>query len=160
MTKLTAVTQAFFDAYLASLSPQQMDDAKRRHLTADYFCADAVNANLCADLVLRDEKRATCGLAYWVESGQERMPNVGDLLIVQNWDLAPVALVELIAVDQLPFRAITADFAEAEGEGDKSYGWWREAHWAFFSRELSEMGREMTDDTDIITEHFRRIWPA
>ncbi|TLP48495.1 ASCH domain-containing protein [Cohaesibacter sp. CAU 1516] len=160
MTKLTAATQAFFDAYLDTLSLQQREAMACRHVAADYFCADEVNANLCADLVLRDEKRASCGLAYWVDSGQERMPQVGDLLIVQNWNRNPVALVELIAVDRLPFRAIDADFAAAEGEGDKSYTWWRAVHWDFFAKEFEEIGGAMRDDVEIITERFRRLWPA
>ncbi len=160
MTKLTEANQAFFDAYLESLGPQQRKAMMSRHLAADYFCADEMNANLCADLVLRDEKRATCGLAHWIDSGQERMPQVGDLLIVQNWNRDPVALVELIAVNRLPFHAIDADFAAAEGEGDKSYDWWREVHWDFFAREFEEIGGLMRDDVEIVTERFRRIWPA
>ncbi len=159
MTELTAANQAFLDAYLDTLSPQQRGAMTDRYVAADYFCADAENANLCADLVLRDEKRATCGLAHWIDSGQERMPQVGDLLIVQNWNREPVALVELIAVDRLPFHAIDAEFAAAEGEGDKSYDWWRAVHWDFFAREYEEIGGAMSDDVDIITERFRRLWP-
>ena len=160
MAALSAPNQAFFDAFLQTLSVEQRDCMSRRHLAADYFCADEINANLCADLVLRDEKRATCGLAHWVDSGEERMPEVGDLLIVQNWQRDPVALVELVSADRLPFHAIDADFAAAEGEGDKSYAWWRDAHWAFFSREFEEIGGQMHEDVEIITERFRRLWPA
>lgn len=160
MAELTAANQAFFDAYLETLSPQQRGEMASRHLAADYFCADEANANLCANLVLKGEKRATCGLAHWVDSGTERMPQVGDLLIVQNWNREPVALVALEAVERLPFHAIDADFAAAEGEGDKSYDWWREVHWDFFAKEFEEIGGAMSDDVEIITERFRRIWPA
>ncbi len=150
----------FLQCFLSSLPPRKARELRSRHVSADFFCADEVNANLCADLVLRGEKRATCGLAYWYDSGQERHPQVGDLLIVQDWDRNPVCIVELLSVHRLAFGDVGEDFALAEGEGDKSYTWWRKTHWEFFSNELADLGMNMEETMQIVTEHFQIVWPG
>lgn len=151
--------QEFLDAFLASLPLSDQKDYASRRVSADFFCADEENANLCAQLVRDGEKQATCGLAYWYDSGEEVQPQVGDLLIVLDWQQKPVAIVELTKIERKAFGAIDADFAALEGEGDKSYSWWRKAHWDFFSRELSGLGQTMSDDVEIVTEQFKLVWP-
>ena len=37
----------------------------------------------------------------------------------------------------MPFEEVSEDFARAEGEGDLSYKWWRDAHEAYYRREGS-----------------------
>ena len=150
---------AFLEGYLMSLSADQRSIIKGRQIIADFFCADAHNANLCASLTLNDEKRATCGLGLLYDLGQNDQMNVGDLLIVQNWDRMPVCIVEFTEIRRVPFKDVDADFARAEGEGDKSHSWWRKVHWAFFERELSELGKDMSEDAEIVTERFHRVWP-
>lgn len=152
--------QKFLNAFLTSLPSSKREDYESRRVSADFFCADEGNANLCALLVRKGEKRATCGLAHWYDSGEETLPQVGDLLIVLDWQQNPMAIVEQVKIERKAFQEIGADFAAMEGEGDKSYVWWRKTHWDFFSRELSELGREMHDDIEIVTEEFRLVWPS
>ncbi|AXF57674.1 ASCH domain-containing protein [Salicibibacter kimchii] len=40
---------------------------------------------------------------------------------------------------------VTESFAFAEGEGDRSYQYWWEAHEKFFKNELNEIGREFSE---------------
>ena len=40
----------------------------------------------------------------------------------------------------VPFEEVTESLAEAESEVDKSLCYWREAHWAYFSREGQRLG--------------------
>ena len=157
--EMSEESQKFLASYLATLKPEQVDVLEGRQILADYFCADELNANLCADLCLRDEKRATCGLARHYDDGDCEMIDAGDLLIVQNWEGKPVCIVEFTHAQRLRFNEAGDDLALAEGEGDKSYAWWREAHWDFFSRELEEQGEVMRDDIEIVAEYFQRVWP-
>ena len=123
-----------------------------------HFCADEYNANLCADLVLRGEKTATCSMLYWYESGGLTMPTVGELSVVTDWQGSPLAVIETTAVDTCAFSAVTEDWAAAEGEGDKTLRWWRDAHWAFFSRECRELGISASPDMLLVMERFRLLY--
>ncbi|MGO2513920.1 ASCH domain-containing protein [Marinomonas polaris] len=53
---------------------------------------------------------------------------------------------------------ISAEFAAAEGEGDKTLAWWREAHWAFFSTECEELDIEPTEDMLLVLERFKVVY--
>lgn len=144
---------ALAESYLLSLPVA----ARARHVSADYFCADAHNANLCASLVVAGRKRATCSLAYWYLEKGERMPEQGDLLVVTDWSGLPKALVEIVSVTLCPFDEVDAAFAAEEGEGDVSLAWWREAHKAFFEREMKAEGREFDEHATLVLERFRVV---
>jgi uncharacterized protein YhfF len=46
-------------------------------------------------------------------------------------------------------------FVIAEGEGDKTYRYWKEVvHVNFFKEELSKIDREYTEDMLLVCEHF------
>lgn len=87
------------------------------------------------------------------------MPEVGHLQVVTNWDSEPICIIEITSVTECQFKDVTAEFAAAEGEGDKSLAWWREAHWAFFSLECNELGIEPAEDMLLILEHFKVAYP-
>ncbi|MEZ8102336.1 ASCH domain-containing protein [Vibrio bivalvicida] len=126
--------------------------------SADYFCADEYNANLCADLVLRGEKKATCSMEYWYSHEGELMPQVGHLQVVTNWQGEPACIIEITSVSICPYNQVTAEFAASEGEGDKSLRWWRDAHWKFFSLECEELGVEPSEDMLLVLERFNVVY--
>ena len=144
---------ALAERYLLSLPVA----ARACYVSADYFCADEHNANLCAELVVAGRKRATCSLAYWYLEQGDRMPEQGDLLVVTDWGGQPKALVEMVSVTLCPFDEIDAAFAAEEGEGDGSLAWWREAHRAFFEREMKAEGGEFDEHAMLVLERFRVV---
>ena len=150
-------SKAFLDQYLSSLAPRVA--RKFTSFSADYFCADQYNADLCADLILRGEKRASCSLAYWYSHKGEKMPEAGSLQVVLNWAGEPVCVIEVISVETCLYQDVTPDLAAAEGEGDKTLAWWRQTHWDFFSKECFELGIEPRDDMPLIFEHFKVVYP-
>lgn len=147
--------QTVLDAYLATLS--QADDGRERSFSAGYFCADEVNANLCADLIVKGEKRASCSMEYWYTHQNESYPKVGNLHVVTNWLEEPLCIIELTEVTRCQYKDITAEFAAAEGEGDKSLSWWRDAHWDFFSNECEELGIAPTEEMWLVLERFQVV---
>lgn len=149
------ICQLFLDEYLGSL-PQEVA-AKYTSFSADYFCGDEYNANLCADLILRGEKRASCSLDYWYSHEGETMPEVGHLQVVTNWEGIPVCIIETTSVSRCQFNEVTECFALAEGEGDLTLAWWREAHWQFFSNECESVGIKPTQDMMLVLEHFKVV---
>ncbi len=155
---MDARAQQYLDTFLNTLSPEQRRQYTR--FSADYFCADEYNANLCAQLIKQGEKRASCSMDIWYSQEGEERPETGHLHVVTDWNGTPHCIIEITDVSTCPFNEVTAEFAAAEGEGDKSYEWWREAHWAFFSRECEELGIEMREDILLVLERFEVVYAA
>lgn len=151
-------SQSYLDAYLGSLTPEQL--ANCTSFSTDYFCADEYNADLCAQLILRGEKRASCSMEYWYSHKGERMPEVGHLQVVTDWQGKPICIIEIISVSTCKYSDVTAEFAALEGEGDKSLAWWREAHWKFFSLECQELGIMPTQEMLLVLEQFKVVYSA
>lgn len=148
-------SRVFLEQYLNSL-PNEVA-SKYTSFISDYFCADEHNANLCAELILRGEKRASCSLDYWYSEKDEPMPVVGDLQVVTNWDGIPVCIIEVTSVTKQKYNEVTPEFAALEGEGDKTLDWWQKAHWHFFSKECVELGISPSEDMLLVLEQFKMV---
>jgi len=148
--------KAYLKQYLDSLSSSEV--VKYTSFNCDYFCADEYNANLCADLVLRGEKTASCSMDYWYTHEGEELPTVGHLQVVTNWFGIPVCIVEVTSVTRCKFSEVTAEFAAAEGEGDKTLDWWRDSHWTFFTSECEQLGICPSEDMVLVLERFKVVW--
>ena len=146
----------FFNKFKSALLEE--DQRKLPRFDSYYFCADEESANLCADLVLSGDKRATAGLKWSYEAEGESLPEVGLLSVITNWDGVPQCIIEVTSVEVMPYNKVSADFAFEEGEGDKSLEFWRRVHWKFFSKECEEIGREPTQDMPVVLEQFKIHW--
>ena len=76
-------SKAYLDSYLNTL-PADIA-SQYTSFSSDYYCADEYNANLCAQLILKGEKQASCSLEYWYSHEGEVMPVVGHLQVVTDW---------------------------------------------------------------------------
>ena len=61
--------------------------------------------------------------------------------------------VEIHSFDSVPERV-----AIAEGEGDLSLSYWREAHASFFAPYLAELGISELGQAEIVTEFFEVLY--
>lgn len=148
--------QAYLEQYLQTLSEDEK--GKIDQVVAEYFCADEWNANECAKLVSEGTKTATCSLHAAYAADGEPLPEKGRLMIVLDWDEQPVCIIETTEVTEVPFYKITAEFAYAEGEGDRSYESWRKAHIGFFEYVCEEVGLEWSEDKLIVCERFKVVY--
>jgi len=123
-----------------------------------YFCDNKKDADECADLVVKDIKKATATSLWWFQQHNEILPKVGDLAIVTDWTGNPKAIIETTKIEHVAFNQITAEFAEIEGEGDKSLRYWKEVHQAYNEREMETYSDEFDENMIIVCEHFRRIY--
>lgn len=150
-------SKSYLVQYLSSL-PDELA-TKYTSFSADCFCADEYNANVCVDLILKGEKTATCSLDIWYSEQGETMPEVGHLMVVTNWDGKPMCIVETTSVSKCRYSEVTADFAASEGEGDKTLSWWKKAHWNFFSKECEELNTSPSEQMLLVLERFKLVYP-
>ena len=123
-----------------------------------YFCDNEADANECAELVLNNIKQATSPSLWWHQANNEALPKVGDLNIVTNWQGEAQCIIETTSVTIVPFNEITQEYAELEGEGDKSLAYWKQVHWAYYHRELEGTEFTPSEDMPIVCETFKVVF--
>jgi len=109
-------------------------------------------------LVLIGQKQATCALAHWYEQPGARFPQPGDLSLILDGRENPACVIRTVSVEVKPVREADAKFAWDEGEGDRSFKWWKDAHLAFWTREASREGFEFSEDMMACFERFELAW--
>ncbi|RHW35741.1 ASCH domain-containing protein [Neobacillus notoginsengisoli] len=110
-----------------------------------------------AQLVIDGIKTATCSGYIFYELENERLPAVGDYSIVLNSKDEAVAMIKTVNVKKMPMNEVPEDFAIAEGEGDRTYRYWKEAHVRFFTEELKKLGLEFSEDMMLVCERFELV---
>lgn len=105
-------------------------------------------AERLAALIVAGRKTATVGL---LAAGYET--HVGQRWIVDIADDRPVAVIETTELFECALSDVPHDFAAAEGEGDRSFAWWKAAHEAYFRRTAGAV----SEDTMLICERFRLV---
>ena len=125
-----------------------------------HFCDNQKDADLCAQLVVNGQKRATAPSLAELELGGEPVPQVGDYAVITNWAGAAVAVIETLAVEIMPFGAVDAEFARAEGEGDGTLEWWKAAHQSYYESVLAGTDYRVDDDLQIACVTFRAVLTA
>ncbi|MGP8306160.1 ASCH domain-containing protein [Vibrio sp. YIC-376] len=154
---MDAKVRNYLNQYLSLLSPQQTEAIPS--VSADYYCADEYNADVCAELVRTGQKTASCSLELWYSEQGEVMPKVGHLQVVTNWAGEPICVIEITDVCTCPYDEVGEDFARAEGEGDRTLQWWREAHTKFFQSECDELGIDWHEQRLLVLERFKVVYP-
>ncbi|MBY0596532.1 ASCH domain-containing protein [Bacillus bingmayongensis] len=110
-----------------------------------------------AQLVIDGVKTATCSGHIFYELDNEPLPRVNDYSIILNIHDEPVAIIKTIEVTVTPMNEVSEEFAIAEGEGDRTYDYWRKVHIKFFTEELHKIGREFSEDMLLVCERFELI---
>jgi uncharacterized protein YhfF len=110
-------------------------------------------------LVLSGKKRATTSLPIEFTSLGEALPKVGDVSIILNGKLQPIAIIERTDVKTVPFNLVDNDYAMIEGEGDGSLQYWRESHIDYFGSIRDRFGVTFNENTPVICQQFKILWP-
>ncbi len=151
----TESVKAMWSAFSAA-HPRLMQEAAT--CSAWHFCSTKADADELADLVLAGVKRATAGALWSYEAEGEEIPRVGDLSVITDWEGNAKCVIRTLSVEIVPFEDVSEEFAATEGEGDGSLEYWRKGHWAYFSQELAELGREPVLDMPVVCERFEVVY--
>ena len=149
-----AVNQ-YWEQFLASLPPDS--PYHTRPYVAEGWGDSPTMADELGDLIVQGTKTATCS-ALWEAEGNP-IPEAGYLTIALDGRGEPLCIVETTEISIHKYNEVEADFARAEGEGDLSLNYWREAHRNYFSRVLLKVGKEFSEDMPLVCERFRVIYP-
>jgi uncharacterized protein YhfF len=151
----TAETDAFWLAFRSEHPHAPLD-----YLLIGFGGSDRALATELANLVVNGPKRATATLLRDFETGVEPVfPQVGDFWVLFDGDGHPRAILQTTQVDISAFGDVDAAFAWDEGEGDRTLADWRAGHTRYFERMALTRGFEFNDNTMVVLERFRLVWP-
>lgn len=121
--------------------------------------SEKMSKELC-ELVLKGKKTATASLQWVYENKPEDLPIPNGYSIITDFQRKPKCIIQTISIDIVAFNKVSEEFASKEGEGDLSLKYWRDVHWAYFSKECQEIGRQPKQDMPIICEEFKLVYKA
>lgn len=148
--------EAYWQAFQAGLPPGSPH--RGRPYVAEGWGDSPALADELGALIAAGVKTATCSALWEWEADGEAIPTTGLLTVVLDGAGRPLCIVETTEVTKRRYCDVDEAFAHDEGEGDRSLGYWRAAHWRFFSRSLRRIGREPTEEMPLVCERFRVIY--
>lgn len=148
--------EQFWYAFLASLPPNSRYFGK--HFVVESFGDTPALASELGQLVVLGNKTGTSSALWEWEAEKNPIPQPGLISIVVSGHGKPMCIVETIEVAVCRFKDVDDEFAYSEGEGDRSLEYWRKAHTEFFSRTLTKIGKEFSEDMPLVCERFKVIY--
>ncbi len=122
--------------------------------------AFGAQADELAELVLAGVKTATASAGPLYELDNEPLPRAGEYSVILNAAGEAVCVIQTTKVYVCPFRAVTAQHAYMEGEGDRSLACWRQVHETFFRSGMERAGLVFDEDMPVVCEEFRLVYPG
>lgn len=111
-----------------------------------------------ARLTIEQVKTATASAYEEYAIENEALPEVGELNIILDANEEAVCITKTNKVSVVPFLEVSEEHAFKEGEGDRSLGYWREVHEAFFAKSYQQSGLVFHDNILVVCEEFEVIY--
>lgn len=111
--------------------------------------------DLLALKVLSGSKIATSSLLEYYRLGLKSLSTVDDYMAILDSSDNQVAVVRVVRIEIMKFGDIPESFAVEEGDG--SLANWKMIHRSYYSGQLSAIGKELTNDTELVCEWFRIV---
>jgi len=116
------------------------------------------DADLCANLVCKETKRATSHSLQVLQLNGLPLPKIGDFYVVTDWEGNAKCVIRTTAVKLLPYFSVREEQARLEGEGDKSLEHWKKTHWDCYIRELEKFGKTPKESMIVVFEEFEMLY--
>ncbi len=112
-------------------------------------------ADELADLVNEGVKTATCSNFAAYELEGTPLPKKGEFAIVLDGNEASICVIQLQKVSVMAFNEVTKEHAWKEGEGDRTYAYWRKAHIDFFKAASEKIpALQFDEEMPVLCEEF------
>ena len=118
-----------------------------------------VEADYLAELVLKGQKTATSSAFDLYAVGDEPLPKENEMSVILDSKENAICIIETTKVEVIPFKEVSENHAYKEGEGDRKLTYWRELHEDLFSKWLHEVGLHFSQDSLVVLEEFRVVYP-
>lgn len=144
--------------YLDTLNQHELESISKSKIPAWHFCDNKKDADECVRLVLSGKKRATSPSIWELQLTNEKIPEVGDLNLITNWDGIAQCIIQTVSVTIVPFDEVKSEYPALEGEGDGSLKYWRKVHQAYYERVLEGSNYQFEKDMPVVFEQFEVVY--
>lgn len=148
--------ERYWQSYLATLPANSL--IREQGYVAERLGDNPELANGLGRLIVQGIKTATCSALWEWQAEGNPIAEVGLKTIVLDGNDEPLCIVETTEVSIRRYDEVDARFAAEEGEGDRSLDYWRTAHWNYFSRTLTRIGKQPSLDMPLVCERFRIVY--
>ena len=109
------------------------------------------------ELIAAEDKTGTFTLPWIVERTDQPDPQVGDCIILIDFDGKPRLLVRLTRIHTAPFGEITEDDIAIDGSPVRSLDIWRPMHIQYWNAMLAPFDLKVSDDMPVLVEAFELL---
>lgn len=119
-------------------------------------------ADELAQLVLEGKKTGTSSgyQLYFLPGETEALPQAGQIDIILDGREHPIGVIQNMTVDVLSFKEVSDEQAHKEGEGDLTLDYWRRVHIKFWKPYYQENNITFNEETPVVYEEFKLIYPS
>ena len=129
------------------------DDYQVRWIGGDESSTSAILAHIRSG-----DKTGTVSVPWVIERNGQHKPAVGDAIILINFDGSPAVLVQIIAIDDVPYGQITEEHTGLDGPRVRAVDIWKPIHVRYFDMLLAPYGLVTDDETPISFEKFELVY--
>jgi uncharacterized protein YhfF len=115
-------------------------------------------ADELGQLVLGGFKSARSSALWQWEAEGKLLPQPGQMTVLLDGKDQPLCIIETTQVWVCRFNMVDEEFADAEGEGDHSLEYWRDAHARYFSRALPGINKQFSEEMPVVCERFKVVY--
>lgn len=119
------------------------------------FGKEKEDIDTLAGKVLSGEKTATSSLLDYYRLDLKKMSKTGDYISILDAADKEVAIVKVKKIEIVRMKDIDESFAIEEGDG--SLDNWLDIHTKYYSEQLSNIGKKLSGDTELVCEWFEVI---
>jgi uncharacterized protein YhfF len=152
----TAAAEVLWQQYAAAF-PESVRVAPE--YTVERFGDSAELADELLGLVVAGVKQATSSLLAEFAAEGGPLPRIGVHWIVCDGAGAPRVVLRTTGLRIGSFSSVTASFAAAEGEGDRTRESWTTEHRGYWQRRCAALGIEWNEDQEVLFERFTVVFP-
>ncbi len=117
-------------------------------------------SNSICDHVVAREKIGTFSVPWLHESHPETKPNIGEFVVLADYEGVPRALLQVIALRLVKFKDIDETHTGLDGPSVRALDIWRPMHTKYWNGMLEELGKEVEAEMPVIVEEFVCRYPA
>ncbi len=110
-------------------------------------------------LILQGNKTALSSAFKTYEFTNEQLPHENDYTVILNSKNEAFCIIQTTKVSVVPFSKVNQIHITKEAEGNNNLETWQISHRAIFEKELSKYNVPFTEETLIVLEEFKVIYP-
>jgi uncharacterized protein YhfF len=149
-----AVLDDFWQAArLANPGRPLPDDYQVRWIGGDEQSTSAILGHIRSG-----NKTGTVSVPWVIERSGQHKPAVGDAIILINFDGTPAIMVQIIAIDDVPYGMIDEEHTSLDGPRVRAVDVWKPMHVRYFDMLLAPYDLVTDDDTPISFEKFEVVY--